>query len=240
MAVSRYSGASTRKRPPEGASVWGRPRRLVGYCNSTRRVPSGVFTASMIVPAIMTTLPTYASGFDASWAYESSGSVRLCTCGEITEPQATQPSRLASTISQCHRIASSFSADGLPQSLSEATEGIGSPPVWTVPGPPVVIVIQRTSIGHGRPEVDLQAGKEGIDVRNFPNRVCPRAQNTPSQSHLASFAIDCRVEIPLTKRHEAPFGLIRSKRSVRSIQWFLQHFEKRTLGEITGAHNIPT
>src|SRR5712691_11676324 len=71
MAVSRYSGASTRKRPPEDASVWGRPRRLVGYCNSTKRVPSGVFTASMIVPAIMTTLPTYASGFDASLAYES-------------------------------------------------------------------------------------------------------------------------------------------------------------------------
>ncbi len=88
--------------------------------------------------------------------------------------------------------------------------------------------------------MDLQAGKEGIDVRNLPNRVCPRAQDTPSQRHLASFAIDCRVEIPLAKCHEAPFGLIRSKRPVCGIQRFLQHFEKRNLREITGAHNIPT
>src|SRR5215813_2381078 len=125
MAVSRYSGASPRKRPPEDASVWGRPRRLVRYYNSTKRMSSGVFTASMIVPAIMTTLPTDTSEFDTSWAYERSGSARLCPCGEIAEPQATQPIRSASTMSQCHRIASSYSADGLPQSLSEAPEGIG-------------------------------------------------------------------------------------------------------------------
>ncbi len=108
IAVSRYSGVSTKKRPPEGSSVWGRPRLLVGYCNSTRRVPSGVFTASTIVPATMTTLPTYASGRAAIWAYESTGSTRPCTCGEITEPQATQPSRLANTLSQRHCMAASL------------------------------------------------------------------------------------------------------------------------------------
>jgi hypothetical protein len=67
-----------------------------------------------------------------------------------------------------------------------------------------------------------------------------RAQDTPSQCHLASFAIDRKVEVPLAKRHEAPFGPIRIKRSVRGIQWFLQHFEKRALGEITGAQNVST
>ena len=102
---------------------------------------------------------TYASEFDASEAYANAELAKLCTCGEITAPQATQPSRFASTISQCHRIDSSFSADGLPQSLSEATEGRGLPPVWMVPGSPVTIGVQRTSIRHGGPEVDLQAGE---------------------------------------------------------------------------------
>jgi hypothetical protein len=52
-------------------------------------------------------------------------------------------------------------------------------------------------------------------------------------------AINCRIEVPLAKRHEASFGPIRIKRSIRGIQRFLQRFGKRTLGEITGAHNIP-
>ena len=49
-----------------------------------------------------------------------------------------------------------------------------------------------------------------------------------------------RIEVPLTKHHEVPFGPIHVKRSVRSIQRFLQHFEKRALGKIAGAQNVST
>jgi hypothetical protein len=66
------------------------------------------------------------------------------------------------------------------------------------------------------------------------------AQDTPSQCHLASFAIDRRIEVPFTKCHEAPLGPISTKRSVRSFQRFLQHFEKRALGEMAGAQNVST
>jgi len=53
----------------------------------------------------------------------------------------------------------------------------------------------------------------------------------PSQRHLVSLAIDCWIQVSLAKRYEVPFSPIHSERSVRGIQWFLQHFEKRALGE---------
>ena|SRR5262245_55095953 len=70
--------------------------------------------------------------------------------------------------------------------------------------------------------------------------ICTRAPDMPRQCHLASSAIDRRVRVRLAKRHEAPFGPIRIKRSVCGIQRFLQHFENRALGEIAGAHNVST
>ena len=74
--------------------------------------------------------------------------------------------------------------------------------------------------------MNFQAGKQGIDIRNLSNCVCPRAQDTPGQGRLASFAIDSRVEVAFAKRHEAPFGLVRVKWSACAIERFLQAFRE--------------
>ena len=87
--------------------------------------------------------------------------------------------------------------------------------------------------------MDFQAGKQGIDIRNLPHCVCTRAQDTPGQGRLASFAIDSRVEVAFAKRHEASFGVVRVTRSACAIEQFLQDFEQRAGSEVAGTQHLP-